>query len=54
MSYPLCVNEPRTQAKAQQLAAKQFSAGVVAFYWSVNNRFDGLAHHNVFLSGVCA
>jgi hypothetical protein len=51
MSYPLCVDEPRLQAKQQQLAAKEFSAGVMAFYWAVNKRCNELAHHNVFLSG---
>lgn len=52
MSYSLCADEPRLQAKQQQLAAKEFSAGVIAFYWAVSKRCSELAHHNVFLSGA--
>lgn len=52
MSYGLCADEPRLRAKQQQLAAKEFSAGVIAFYWAVNKRCPELAHHNVFLSGA--
>ena len=51
MSLGLCADEPVLKAKQQQLAAKEFSAGVIAFYWAVNTRLDALAHHNVFLSG---
>lgn len=50
-SYSLLSDEPRLQAKQQQLAAKEYSAGVIAFYWAVNKRCEQLAHHNVFLSG---
>jgi hypothetical protein len=51
MSYGLCLDEPRLQAKQQQLAAKEFSAGVIAFYWAVSKRCTELSHHNVFMSG---
>lgn len=54
MSCSLCVDEPRMQAKQQQLAAKEFSAGVIAFYWAVNKRCLELSHHNVFMSGETA
>lgn len=50
-SYSLLVDEPRLQAKQQQLAAKEFSAGVIAFYWAVSKCCEQLAHHNVFMSG---
>lgn len=51
MSMGLCADEPVLKAKQQQLAAKEFSAGVIAFYWAVSKRCNQLAHHNVFLSG---
>jgi phytoene desaturase (3,4-didehydrolycopene-forming) len=54
MSWPLLVDEPRAHAKQRQLAAKQYSAGVVAFYWCLSKRLDKLSHHNVFLSGARA
>lgn len=50
MAYELCVDEPRLQAKQRHLAAKEFSAGIIAFYWAVNKRCQELQHHNVFLS----
>jgi hypothetical protein len=45
---------PTAQAKAKQdeLAQKEYSAGVIAYYWSVNKRLNKLLHHNVFLSGT--
>lgn len=51
MSYGLCDEGSGVRHKQQQLAAKQYSAGVIAYYWCVNKRLDGLCHHNVFLSG---
>jgi hypothetical protein len=51
MSYGLCDESSGVRHKQQQLAAKEFSAGVIAYYWSVNRRLDMLCHHNVFLSG---
>jgi hypothetical protein len=51
MSYSLCDESSGVRHKRQQLAAKQFSAGVIAFYWSVDKRLEQLRHHNVFLSG---
>lgn len=52
MSYGLCDAESGVQNKQQQLAAKDFSAGVIAYYWCVNKQLEGLRHHNVFLSGM--
>jgi hypothetical protein len=51
MSYGLCDESSGVRHKQQQLAAKEFSAGVIAYYWCVNKRLDKLCHHNVFLSG---
>jgi hypothetical protein len=52
MSYGLCDEPSGVRHKQQQLAAKDFSAGVIAYYWCVNKRLDMLCHHNVFLSGT--
>lgn len=52
MSYGMCSDEPVLQQKQRQLAAKEFSAGVIAFYLAVNKRCSNLLHHNVFLSGA--
>ncbi|KAF6244121.1 hypothetical protein COO60DRAFT_1708158 [Scenedesmus sp. NREL 46B-D3] len=50
MSYGLCDESSGVRHKQQQLASKQFSAGVVAYYWCVRKCLDRLCHHNVFLS----
>eukprot|EP00878_Enallax_costatus_P020105 GHUV01021237.1.p1 GENE.GHUV01021237.1~~GHUV01021237.1.p1 ORF type:complete len:230 (+),score=39.05 GHUV01021237.1:142-831(+) len=50
MAYGLCDAASGVQHKQQQIAAKDFSAGVIAYYWCVNKHLEGLRHHNVFLS----
>lgn len=51
MSYGLCDEASGVRHKQRQLASKEYSAGVIAFYWCVSKRLDMLCHHNVFLSG---
>eukprot|EP00879_Flechtneria_rotunda_P012551 GHRR01013105.1.p1 GENE.GHRR01013105.1~~GHRR01013105.1.p1 ORF type:complete len:410 (+),score=129.74 GHRR01013105.1:573-1802(+) len=50
MAYGLCDASSGVQQKRKQLAAKEYSAGVIAYYWCVSKRVDQLLHHNVFLS----
>lgn len=50
-AYNLIHNE-YGRSRHQDLASKQYSAGVIAFNWCLNRRLDGLLHHNVFLSGT--
>ncbi|WIA13356.1 hypothetical protein OEZ85_006938 [Tetradesmus obliquus] len=50
MSYGLCDEASGVRHKQRQLASKEYSAGVIAFYWCVSRRLDMLCHHNVFLS----
>ena len=43
------------QRRRTSLAAKRFSAGVIAYNWVVKDAgFPALLHHNVFLSGAAA
>lgn len=53
LAYPLLDGPARDygQAQGERLAGWDYSAGVIAFNWSVNKRLDALLHHNVFLSG---
>lgn len=51
MAYGVCDAASGVSHKQQQLAAKEFSAGVIAYYWCVNKKLEGLRHHNVFMSG---
>lgn len=53
-AYPLLGGNAREYGSRRHaaLTAKQYSAGVVSYNWSVGRRFDQLQHHNVFLSGV--
>jgi hypothetical protein len=35
------------------LSGLDYSAGVIAFNWVLDRRYDQLLHHNIFLSGWC-
>ncbi len=37
--------------RREELAELDYSAGVIAYNWSVGRRVEGLLQHNVFLSG---
>eukprot|EP00775_Hariotina_reticulata_P005714 gene5714-5954_t len=50
VTYGLCDEASTVRCKQQLLAEKDYSAGVIAYYWCVDKRLDGLCHHNVFLS----
>lgn len=53
-AYPLLGGDSRQHGRQRHaaLTAKQYSAGVISYNWSVGRRLDHLQHHNVFLSGV--
>lgn len=54
LSYELLTGPaaPHGAATARRLlASAEFSAGVIAFNWSLSTRLEQLLHHNVFLSG---
>jgi|UniRef100_A0A7S3BGA5 phytoene desaturase (3,4-didehydrolycopene-forming) len=38
------------RSKAEDLASKEYSAGVVSFNWCINGRASELLHHSIFLS----
>lgn len=40
-------------ATCRRVMGADYSAGVIAYNWSVDRRVDQLLHHNVFLSGGC-
>lgn len=54
-AYALLDDAAAEERAAQRaaFATAEFSAGVIAYYWSVRRRVEGLSHHNVFLSGAC-
>ncbi len=41
-------------ATCRRVMGADYSAGVIAYNWSVDRRVDQLLHHNVFLSGGCS
>ncbi|GIL49585.1 hypothetical protein Vafri_5915 [Volvox africanus] len=43
--------EAHGSARARQLLAQDYSAGVISYNWSLDKKLDQLLHHNVFLSG---
>eukprot|EP00232_Nephroselmis_pyriformis_P014512 CAMPEP_0182896478 /NCGR_PEP_ID=MMETSP0034_2-20130328/26299_1 /TAXON_ID=156128 /ORGANISM="Nephroselmis pyriformis, Strain CCMP717" /LENGTH=113 /DNA_ID=CAMNT_0025030347 /DNA_START=27 /DNA_END=365 /DNA_ORIENTATION=+ len=49
-AYSLLKSE-RGEKEAARTRSLEFSAGVIAYNWSVRGNVKGLRHHNVFLSG---